>query len=122
MVEHGDMPTRLTVMIMSGVDDGAMLTFDAESNDGKRSAHSWTLGIGRREEQDICLRNDTFVSRDHALLHWRTGRWWLEDCDSKNGTFVEDADEDARVLGTIPIALGQLFRIGRTWLRIQPTD
>ncbi len=120
MTEQIGVPTRLTVMIMSGVDDGALLNFDTE--DGTRSGKAWTLGIGRREEQDICLRNDTFVSRDHAFLHWRNGRWWLEDCDSKNGTFVEDQDEDARVVGTIPIGAGQLFRIGRTWLRIQPPD
>jgi pSer/pThr/pTyr-binding forkhead associated (FHA) protein len=109
-------------MIMSGVEDGLLLTFNTASSDGQVTLDKWILTIGRREDCDICLRNDTYISREHAALHWRDNRWWLEDCDSKNGTFIESGEEDARVSGTIPIAEGQLFRIGRTWLRIQPTE
>ena len=46
--------------------------------------------------------------------------WYLEDCNSKNGTFVEDGDEDVRVTEMLELSVGQLFRVGRTWLRIQP--
>jgi pSer/pThr/pTyr-binding forkhead associated (FHA) protein len=109
------------VMIMSGVEDGAL--FDFSPHDGSRAEGHWTLSLGRRDQNDLCLRNDSFVSRLHAYLHWKDGRWWLEDCDSTNGTFVENPDDffdDTRVKGIIPLEVGQLFRVGRTWLRIQP--
>src|SRR5690606_2913792 len=75
-----------------------------------------------KDDNDLCLRNDTFVSRNHANLIWRDAGWWLEDKDSTNGTFLENNNDffiDERVRGSVPIELGQLFRVGRTWLRIQ---
>lgn len=115
---------ELSIMIMSGVDDGALLYFQSES-DGEAVKEHWTLTIGRRDDNDITLKNDTFVSRQHARLHWKDGRWWLEDDESTNGSFVEnpvDVFADMRVRGIVPVDIGQLFRIGRTWLRIQPTE
>lgn len=112
-------------MIMSGVEDGALMKYNADNGDGKTLGSSWTISLGRRDDNDLCLRNDTYVSRQHAYLHWRENRWWLEDCDSTNGTFLESADnpfDDARVTGTIPLTPGQLFRAGRTWLRIQESE
>jgi pSer/pThr/pTyr-binding forkhead associated (FHA) protein len=106
---------------MSGVDDGLVLNFDSE-RDGEHKGDTWVIDMGRREDHDVCLHNDTFVSRDHARLIWRQQRWWLEDRESKNGTFLEDEDEDRPVKGVVPIARGQLFRVGRTWLRIQNGD
>jgi pSer/pThr/pTyr-binding forkhead associated (FHA) protein len=116
---------NLSIMIMSGVDDGSLLEFSVDNGDGKRSEDSWSIGVGRREDNDLCLRNDTYVSRQHANLHWKDNRWWLEDCASTNGTFIENADnyfDDTRVKGIVPIETGQLVRIGRTWLRIQPIE
>ncbi|MBC7812129.1 MAG: FHA domain-containing protein [Burkholderiales bacterium] len=113
---------KLDVMIMSGVEDGLVLNCSADEK-GKLDKNAWSLTVGRRDDNDICLRNDTYMSRHHAYLHFRDNRWWLEDCDSKNGTFIDDiSNEDARVSGTIPINPGQLFRVGRTWLRIQPNE
>ncbi len=112
---------HISIMMMSGVDDGKTVEFRSDS-DGKTSENQWQLTIGRRDDNDLCLRKDTFVSRYHAILHWRAGEWWLEDCDSTNGTFIESDDNyftDERIQGTIPIQPGQLFRVGRTWLRIQ---
>jgi pSer/pThr/pTyr-binding forkhead associated (FHA) protein len=60
------------------------------------------LTIGRRPESDIFL-DDVTVSRDHALLVRRGGAYYLDDCGSLNGTYVnrqrvdshrlEDSDE-----------------------------
>jgi pSer/pThr/pTyr-binding forkhead associated (FHA) protein len=109
-------------MIMSGVEDGLMLSFNSEHNDGYQENGEWILTIGRREDSDIPLRNDTYISRLHARLHWSANCWWLEDCESKNGTFVDEGDDDTRVHGTVEVEPGQLFRIGRTWLRLQITE
>ncbi|NDJ59579.1 MAG: FHA domain-containing protein [Chloroflexi bacterium] len=113
------MNLTLDLMIMSGVDDGQVLNFATESGDGLMGDDNWTITLGRREGNDVCLRNDTYASRYHARLSWQDRRWWLEDCTSKNGTYIEGATEDVRVEGTIALEPGQLFRIGRTWLRIQ---
>jgi len=109
-------------MIMSGVDDGSIITYKSNQGDGLMSEDNWTISIGRKDQNDLCLRNDTFVSRTHAKIHFKINRWWLEDCNSTNGTFIENAKnffDDMPVKGIIPIEIGQLFRVGRTWMRIQ---
>jgi hypothetical protein len=60
------------------------------------------LTIGRRPDADVFL-DDITVSRDHALLVRRSGDYFLDDCGSLNGTYVnrsrieshrlEDGDE-----------------------------
>jgi FHA domain-containing protein len=45
------------------------------------------LAIGRRPESDIFL-DDVTVSRDHAVLVRRGSDYWLDDCGSLNGTYV----------------------------------
>jgi pSer/pThr/pTyr-binding forkhead associated (FHA) protein len=115
---------KLQIMIMSGVQDGTLLSF-SEGRDGRAEDDLWTLSIGRREDNDICLRNDTFVSRQHANIHWKHNQVVLEDCRSTNGTFAENPEDyfaDERVTGTIALSNGQLFRIGRTWLRLQVAE
>lgn len=103
---------------MSGVDDGLMLSYTTANGDGIVSNDEWILTLGRRDDNDVCLRNDTYTSRHHARLYLRNHEWWLEDRESKNGTFIEENDDDARVSGMIELRSGQLFRVGRTWLRL----
>jgi hypothetical protein len=60
------------------------------------------MSIGRRPDSEVFL-DDVTVSRDHALLIRRGGDWYLDDCGSLNGTYVnrsriesqrlEEADE-----------------------------
>jgi len=45
------------------------------------------MSIGRRPESEVFL-DDVTVSRDHALLIHRAGDWYLDDCGSLNGTYV----------------------------------
>jgi pSer/pThr/pTyr-binding forkhead associated (FHA) protein len=114
---------KLEITIMSGVEDGLQLSYAPENGDGQTDADGkWLISVGRREDSDICLRNDTFVSRLHAYVYWDSDHWWLQDCDSTNGTFLEHSDSDARVKGTIPISAGVLFRIGHTWMRIEANE
>lgn len=102
---------EISIAIMSGPQDGDVLTFEhmIDSDDPVQ------LTIGRREGCDVCLSYDSQVSREHAVLVY-DGQFWLEDRNSTNGTYVGDdqISERARVTP------GQLFRVGRTWLRIEP--
>jgi FHA domain len=45
------------------------------------------MSIGRRPESEVFL-DDITVSRDHALLIRRGDHWYLDDCGSLNGTYV----------------------------------
>lgn len=113
---------KIQVMVMSGVEDGTMITLDPARGDGMRKQGTLLLTIGRKDENDIVLRHDTFVSRLHARVHVLPDQCWLEDCNSTNGTFIENPDDlftDQQVTGKIEIKAGQIFRIGRTWLRIE---
>lgn len=129
---------KVELMIMSGVDDGKLLSFQALNGDGALAPAPdsddlvWTLQIGRSESMDVCLRYDTFSSRQHARLIFKNNGWTLEDCQSKNGTFIiaEDVLDDTvggdievdetQVTTSVPLAVGQLFRVGRTWMRLHP--
>jgi pSer/pThr/pTyr-binding forkhead associated (FHA) protein len=112
-----DADVELTLTIMSGPDDGRRVRFRRSDGDGKLGANdSWVLTVGRREDCDLPLLFDSQVSREHARLVWTAGnRWVLEDSGSRNGTFVgKRRVESATLLDT-----GTMFRIGRTWLRIE---
>ncbi len=116
------MDFKLTVMVMSGVQDGSVLEYDSHRGDGRIKQDRWVLTIGRRDDNDICLRNDTYISRHHADLCFEGGTWHIEDCESTNGTFINNIDDffdDQPVTDSIHIQNGQLFRVGRTWLKIQ---
>ena len=45
------------------------------------------LTIGRTEQNDIYYPNKA-VSSKHAILSYRSGRWYIQDTNSTNGTFV----------------------------------
>jgi FHA domain len=45
------------------------------------------MSIGRRPDAEVFL-DDVTVSRDHALLIRRAENWYLDDCGSLNGTYV----------------------------------
>jgi hypothetical protein len=45
------------------------------------------LRIGRRPDSEVFL-DDVTVSRDHALIIHRGADWYLDDCGSLNGTYV----------------------------------
>jgi FHA domain-containing protein len=48
------------------------------------------MSIGRRPDAEVFL-DDVTVSRDHALLIRRGEDWYLDDCGSLNGTYVNRA-------------------------------
>jgi len=107
---------------MSGVEDGVQHVFDSENGDGESNSDKWSITIGRRDENNLVLKNDTFVSRNHAKLHYKSDQWQLEDNNSTNGTFTENSDQffmDSRVIGLIPLDMNLMFRVGRTWLKVE---
>ncbi|HEY1775190.1 MAG TPA: FHA domain-containing protein [Solirubrobacteraceae bacterium] len=55
------------------------------------------MTIGRRPDSAVFL-DDVTVSRDHALLVHRGSDWYIDDCGSLNGTYVNRERIDSRRL------------------------
>ncbi|MDM8529965.1 FHA domain-containing protein [Anaerolineales bacterium HSG25] len=65
--------------------------------------------------RDSVNENDTEISRQHAIIHYRSGRWWLEDNDSTNGTFVNLG----RISEPVMLQPGDKIRLGKTSIRVR---
>ncbi|CAD5114167.1 DgyrCDS3309 [Dimorphilus gyrociliatus] len=48
------------------------------------------LNIGRAEDNDIKLQNSHHISRYHAKLICQNDDWYIMDCKSSNGVFIND--------------------------------
>jgi pSer/pThr/pTyr-binding forkhead associated (FHA) protein len=103
---------EIVIALMSGPKDGETLSFQTLLSVSKPIE----ISIGRREGCDVCLSYDSQVSREHARIVYDGHAFWLEDNHSTNGTFIEDQ----KITGRAALEPGQLFRIGRTWLRVEP--
>ena len=84
---------------------------------GDRLGKQYRLGqnemlIGRMDRSDILI-DDSSVSREHARIERKDGRFILEDLKSTNGTCVNGEFVDVRVLNH-----GDKIRIGNTVLQL----
>ncbi|HEY3449506.1 MAG TPA: FHA domain-containing protein [Myxococcales bacterium] len=63
----------------------------------KREINAFGLGItvGRTKNNDLWI-NDERISRFHAYFRLQDGGWMLSDAGSRNGTFMDGAQLDAR--------------------------
>lgn len=71
--------------------------------------------VGRAGDNDFQLGDD-FASSRHARLFRRGSDWFVEDLDSRNGTFVNGVriDQPERV------TVGTDMKMGRTIVRLMP--
>ena len=88
-------PACLVVLYPPGPDMGRRLALDKDE-----------LVLGRENECDFAIESDT-VSRRHARVHREGGDWELEDLQSTNGTYLNDA-----LVKRSPLGDGDLVRIG----------
>ena len=64
--------------------------------------------IGRDADACDAVVLDETVSSVHAYVAWAGGAWWIEDADSRNGTFVDGA----RVARAAALTSGARVRVG----------
>lgn len=69
--------------------------------------------IGRAEGCDLPLFGDPSVEKQHARIVLRQGRYWLEDLDAPEGTFLNGA----RLTRPVALRDGDLIEVGRAVLR-----
>lgn len=105
----------IQVMFMSGPDDGRIVWLKDHQQMGYAITDGWQFTIGRHDSCDLQIPYDTQVSREHAFLKIIHDDLWLQDNESRNGTYLDDK----RLTETVQIDIGQLFRVGYTWLRVQ---
>jgi pSer/pThr/pTyr-binding forkhead associated (FHA) protein len=91
------------------VSGGAALVIRAG---GGRSGESFSVegdrvSVGRRPDSDVFL-DDVTVSRDHALIVRRGSDYFLDDCGSLNGTYV-----NRRRIDSHRLADGDELQIGK---------
>ena len=89
--------------VMSGPLDGKTWSFDREITIGRDDAVA-----------TACITIDRYISRKHAKLFEESGELRLTDLASRNGTQIGGQ----LVAGVLPIAVGQAFQVGRTFLRV----
>jgi hypothetical protein len=65
--------------------------------------------IGRENANDLVLK-DPEVSRRHARVIYQGGRYYVEDLNSTNGTFLNDQ----RIRGQAPLSHGDVIRLGES--------
>ncbi|MDJ0681950.1 MAG: FHA domain-containing protein, partial [Xenococcaceae cyanobacterium MO_167.B52] len=96
-----------------------IIMFLQEQNSGQ----TWLLhqdrvyGLGRHPNQDIRFDTPT-VSRSHAELFWTEGNWYLRDCSSTYGTYIQDQPIQGQRINPY-----QWFRLGQepgVMLRLVP--
>jgi pSer/pThr/pTyr-binding forkhead associated (FHA) protein len=68
--------------------------------------------IGRASTADVVVADDG-ASLEHAVIHRREGRWWIEDLTSKNGTRVNHE----LLTRTSPLRAGDMIAIASVTLR-----
>jgi hypothetical protein len=76
-----------------------------------------TLFIGRSPSVEVSLADET-VSVVHARLWRSSGRWWLEDLDSRNGTLLNQIPLTKQTV----LCAGDRIRIGRILLEFCASD
>lgn len=75
------------------------------------------ITIGRGPENDVTLASDGAVSNQHAKISWCAGRWEIEDCGSKNGTYLTAGSERIRLTGPHRLDTTQSYLLGLTLMR-----
>jgi type VI secretion system protein len=97
------MALRLTITSEQGpaLGEGASIVFGVGGG-----------SIGRAHDNDWVLPDpQRYVSAHHARVHFRDGRYLIEDC-STNGVYVNGASEPVRRQGLVPLRDGDTLRLG----------
>lgn len=87
-----------------------------KGNDGEQKYNFWQtdITIGRSPNCDISLADDS-LSALHARISYHHTQWWLEDLDSKNGTFLNKSPVSVPTV----IITDDQFKCGNTLFTIR---
>jgi pSer/pThr/pTyr-binding forkhead associated (FHA) protein len=92
----------------------ATLTIESESLPESTFSLRAVTAIGRAADNHLVL-NDPFASANHVIVVWRDNRWWVEDLNSHNGTYLNGE----RIDKPRQLADGDRIGVGETVLRFE---
>lgn len=79
-----------------------------------------------KEKVDIDLECSAYaqmISKQHAVLNYTDGGWYIDDIDSKNGTRVkklyQNSIMDVKLVGTVEVECGDIIYIANTMLQLK---
>jgi predicted component of type VI protein secretion system len=83
-------------------------------NGKKLSIEKEIVSVGRSEPADLIV-DDQSISRAHATLAWEEGTWTVQDLGSRNGTFVDNKQLEAKQ--KVPLTDGCTVHFGYVQLK-----
>jgi len=108
-------PTRRQVQAQAEPITGRLIVIVEDGSEGASlDLRGTQLDIGR-EEGDIVLEDDPYLSPRHARLFRHEGEWYLRDLDSLNGVFRRLRDAE-------PLRHGDRLLLGLEVLRYEALD
>ena len=113
-------PLKLTCL--SGMRDGEAVQVLLKDNASLAEANAVIEAIlGRSEDCTVSFPEDPELSRRHARLIWNApnASWRLEDLKSTNGTYLGEFSQAKQIDEPVSLAYGDVFRVGRTCLRLE---
>lgn len=94
---------KVILQIINSPDDGKEFPLSKKEN-----------YIGRVSGNEIIIPNDNQISRRHSKIELKNQEVWLEDMDSRNGTFVNNERLEEPYL----LSPQEIFRVGKTYLQV----
>ena len=98
-------------LLKSGGESGTKIRFQDRDIDLTK-----TIKIGRDPGNDIVITDDPLVSRKHALIEILGGKVYLEDKESKNGTYVNK--NPLQPGQRVEVRKGDMIQVGKTELKV----
>jgi pSer/pThr/pTyr-binding forkhead associated (FHA) protein len=91
------------------------VVIEPKQHRGRTYTLSNALAIGRLDDNDIIIEDDTFISSHHARLEIRPEGVWVVDLQSTNGSFVNGQ----RLTGERSVRKGDRIQVGSTVLEMR---
>jgi pSer/pThr/pTyr-binding forkhead associated (FHA) protein len=91
------------------------VVIEPKQHRGRTYTLSNALTIGRLDDNDIIIDDDTFISSHHARIEVRPEGVWVVDLKSTNGSFVNGQ----RLTGERSVRKGDRIQVGSTVLEMR---
>ena len=91
------------------------VVIEPKQHRGRTYTLSNALSIGRLDDNDIIIDDDTFISSHHARIEVRPEGVWVVDMKSTNGSFVNGQ----RLTGERSVRKGDRIQVGSTVLEMR---
>ena len=102
-VAGADRPVQLRLRVL-----------EPEQRRGRTFDLDGEITVGRSPGCAVALEDDTFASSLHARVFEQDGELWLEDLESRNGTFLNEQ----RLMSPARLQRGDRVKVGSTLLEV----